>query len=112
MDAFQVPEGECKLLPHPKNNPAISNAYDSTFAEGQNYSGEQNRANVLSDLIYMSFVCNLNSSAVLQFTSWKSYLNIHPLIGVQSDIHALTHQGKYSLEDLGDLTEPIPELVG
>ncbi len=57
------------------------------------WSNEELRAEVLSDLIHMAFVCDLTNAASLMFGQWKCYLKMGPAIGWDNDLHGYSHFG-------------------
>src|SRR5262249_55759578 len=87
LEALTLPDAPaCKLRDDPGDDPPIGAAvengmqgtgggYDSTNA----YSGEEQRATVLVDLIHMAFACDLSRVANLMFTYAQCFLNMNPL---------------------------------
>jgi hypothetical protein len=75
----------CKPLPAPGADPPIG--------PGNNYSynGEDQRADVLTDLVAMAFACDLSRVSSFMITEWKCYMNVKPVLGYDSDMHELTH---------------------
>jgi hypothetical protein len=92
LDSLHDLGGDCKMLPDPGDNWPLGESNDAgQETEDNKYSNEEERAEVLIDLIHMAFVCDLSRVASLQFERWKSYLNMYQLIGVLQDIHDLSH---------------------
>lgn len=92
------PSNACTVPARPvdpmKADPLYSNS-------SMNYSGEKERASMFVDLLHMAFVCDRSRVASLQFNPWKSYLNLKPITGYDSDVHGLTH-GNGGDDDLCD----------
>jgi hypothetical protein len=75
----------CRQLAMPPADPAVSPAGN------YGYSGEDQRADVLTDLIAMAFACDLSRVASFMITEWKCYMNVMPIMGIDIDMHELTH---------------------
>lgn len=104
-----VQTGTCQPLADPGAPPAIGGDNAGVGADqiGLNtgYSGEEERARVMCDLIHMAFVCDLTRAATLQITAFQSHMNCRPVIGgiasalgrpgleVRADIHENGHNG-------------------
>jgi hypothetical protein len=104
LDAVDPTRGSCQLLTHPGEDPPIGGAIKgdgNPYSTSAGYSEEEIRAQVMTDLLHMAFVCDLTRSASFQLTYWKCYMNMFPLTGAQTDMHELTH-GAGSLDDLSD----------
>ena len=93
------PHGSCQPLPHPGEDPAVGTDFiyeDGMFTNydvNVGYSGEEERARVFCDLVHMAFACDLSRVSTLMFTTQQSFLNMHPLIGIPTDLHAIGHSG-------------------
>ncbi|MBN1207379.1 MAG: DUF1552 domain-containing protein [Myxococcaceae bacterium] len=70
----------CKKLPTPRE-PAI----------GAVYSEEEARARLYCDLVHMGFACNATRVSTLMFTFLQCFMSASPLIGVNTDVHELSH---------------------
>jgi hypothetical protein len=96
MDAPPV-TGSCALLDHPGEDPEIGGSVENGdtdgYANGGAYSGEQERAEILTDLVAMAFTCDLSRVASLMYTMAQCFLNSQPLLGLPSDMHELGHFG-------------------
>jgi len=96
MDAPPV-TGACEMLADPGEDPAIGGSVENGdtggFANGGAYSGEELRAEILTDLIAMAFTCDLTRVASLMYTMAQCFLNANPLFGQPSDLHELGHYG-------------------
>ncbi len=88
----------CVLPGDPGDDPPIGGAvengeqgdgggYDSTAA----YSNEEERAQVMVDLIHFAFACDLYRVANLMFTYSQCFLNMNPIYGYKSDLHEISH---------------------
>jgi hypothetical protein len=55
----------------------------------------------MTDLIAMAFACDLSRVTSFMITEWKCYMNMQSLIGIDSDMHELTH-GTGPLESISD----------
>ena len=60
-----------------------------------NWEGEDQRAELLLDLVAMAFACDLTRVVPFVFTHWKSYMGAGPIVesGNEIDIHELGHGG-------------------
>jgi hypothetical protein len=86
--------GQCKLLSDPGSDPPVAGGAftdGGVFQQTQGYSNEDLRAQLLCDFIHMAFTCDLSRVAALQFTNWKSYINMMAVTGHPADLHSLTH---------------------
>jgi hypothetical protein len=92
-----VAEGACELLPDPGEDPPIGGAVENGdtdgYAAGGAYSGEETRAEILTDLVAMAFICDLSRVGSMMYTMAQCFLNANPLFGAPSDIHELGHFG-------------------
>ncbi|MBX7115996.1 MAG: DUF1552 domain-containing protein [Myxococcaceae bacterium] len=64
---------------------------DITYSQNRGYSGEEERAAAMVDLLYMALVCDLTRSVQFQFTNSQSFLNLFSLTGQPADLHELSH---------------------
>lgn len=55
------------------------------------YSGEDQRARVMADLIHMALVCDLTRSALFQLTGEQCGISSHFITGRADTFHALSH---------------------
>ena len=107
LDAIQPTQSGCALLPDPGEDPAIGESiieYDGQgmgYTPSAGYSGEDVRADLLTDFIRMAFICDLSRSVSFMQTEWKCYMNMYNFGGWQSDMHELTH-GKGPEESVAD----------
>lgn len=89
--------GSCAMLEHPGDDPEIGGSVENGdtegYANGGAYSGEQERAEILTDLIAMAFTCDLSRVASLMYTMAQCFLNSQPLLSLPSDMHELGHFG-------------------
>lgn len=80
----------CQLLPDPGNDPSIASA--GTTENGNiGYSGEDRRAKLMCDLIYMAFACDQTRVATLLMTYAMSFMSAETIVGKPADIHDLGH---------------------
>lgn len=73
--------------------------------ENTGYSGEEERAQIMMDLIHMAFVCDLKDTATLQLTAFQSHMNVtaifpqliaelgRPGLVCRADLHEVGHNG-------------------
>lgn len=97
-----VSSGSCTVLGDPGPDPAIGgdNAGSGSGDIGTNtgYSGENERARLLADLIHMAFVCDLTRVATLQITTFQSHMNVTQVstdfgTPIRADLHEVGHNG-------------------
>jgi hypothetical protein len=87
----------CRVPAPPAADPPIGGAIKAYKGEGmtytttEGYSGEDTRADVLTDLISIAFACDLSRVASYMITEWKCYMNMFQVAGWKSDMHELTH---------------------
>ncbi len=89
----------CMQLPDPGPDAPIGDAveppasgnYTDAYAAGGAYSDEEARANIMGDLIYMAFVCDISRVASFMFTYAQCFLNMKPITGDPSDLHEMSH---------------------
>ncbi len=99
LNGISPPDSPSCVLPaDPGDDPPIGGAvengeqgsgggYDSTAA----YSNEEERAQVMVDLIHFAFACDLYRVANLMFTYSQCFLNMNPIYGYASDLHEISH---------------------
>ncbi len=100
----------CTWPTAPEPDPAIGGAFVPQQGKGRaysvsdGYSGEERRADVLTDLIAMAFACDLSRTSSLMITEWKCYMNMLLFGGWKSDLHELTHgaAGKQGADAVAD----------
>jgi hypothetical protein len=103
-----VTAGACALPPHPGVDPGIGDAiieYEGSglpYSTENGYSSEDERADVMSDLIAMAFACDLSRVASFMITEWKCYMNMYQLFGWRSDMHECTHGADGTTEATAD----------
>jgi len=92
--------GACQVPADPGIDPPIGASQvqgsngSLTFQPDRGYSGEEQRAGLICELIAMALTCDLTRSVLLQFTAQQSFMSMVPLSGQQSDLHGLSH-GSY-----------------
>ena len=92
-----VAMGSCMLPTHPGADPPIGGAiieYEGAgmpYSTDNGYSSEDNRADLMTDLVTMAFACDRSRVASLMLTEWKCYMNMFQLYGWRSDMHECTH---------------------
>ncbi|MBX7080525.1 MAG: DUF1552 domain-containing protein [Nannocystaceae bacterium] len=108
LDAMPPPTtGACELPPDPGDDPPIGDPH-GTDAEGNldytetaGYSGEEQRATAIMDMVRMAFACDLSRVAAIRMTMDQTFLNMKPLSGAGSDMHELSH-GSVTAADHAD----------
>lgn len=92
----------CILPDHPGTDPAAE-SYAEIGATGRTigYAQEEQRAQVMSELIYMAIACDLTRTVSWQHTFTQSFMSVRDLIGVPLDMHELGHGGR-NHEDMAD----------
>ncbi len=95
-----TPTAACRMPTDPGEDPALGGVPTDPFAYDVNlgYSGENERADLLIDMLAMAFACDLTRSATLMLTMFQSLMNIEPITGIAEQAHLLNHAG-----DNGDL---------
>jgi hypothetical protein len=78
---------QCMAPPKPMN------AFPSDMTQRSGWSNETLRCQLMNDLIYMAFVCDLTRAASLMYTYASSYTAVSNILGrnVTGDIHEITH---------------------
>jgi len=97
-DLGPAAEGACMALDDPGADPAHGGNRERVGEEtpyniSNGYSNEDLRAEVFNRLIKMAFACDLTRSVSMMYTHFHSWMNVHPLIGRESDLHELGHSG-------------------
>jgi hypothetical protein len=89
---------QCAKPADPGPDPAIGGkkVFDSVkqayvYTQDTSYSGEEQRAKAMADLVHMALVCDLTRSVLFQFADDQSGLNMYPLTGQANDLHSLSH---------------------
>jgi hypothetical protein len=100
--------GQCQRPVDPGADPALggdnAGAGSDVIATNTGYSGENERARIMADLIHMAFVCDLTRAATLQITTFQSHMNVYPITGnldspialdrpFLADLHEVGHNG-------------------
>jgi hypothetical protein len=92
-----ITTGSCMLPTHPGTDPPIGGAiieYEGAgmpYSTDNGYSGEDDRADLMSDFITMAFACDRSRVASFMISEWKCYMNMFQLYGWRSDMHECTH---------------------
>jgi hypothetical protein len=78
---------QCMAPPKPMNT------FPSEMTQRSGWSNETLRCQLMNDLIYMAFVCDLTRAASLMYTYASSYTAVTNILGrnVTGDIHEITH---------------------
>ena len=85
LSSTSVATASCKVTTGPD---------DSTYPTSQGYDGEDQRADLLADVIKLAFACDMTRVASFQLTFWKSYLYAAFIPGCPViDMHELGHGG-------------------
>ena len=71
------------------------------YTETAGYSGEEQRATAIMDMVRMAFACDLSRVAAIRMTMDQTFLNMKPLSGAGSDMHELSH-GSVTAADHAD----------
>ncbi len=101
--------GSCRALADPGVDDDIggdnAGAGSDTIQQNTGYSGEEERAQIMMDLIHMAFVCDLKDTATLQLTAFQSHMNVtsifsgvaaeleRPGLVCRADLHEVGHNG-------------------
>jgi Protein of unknown function (DUF1552) len=93
FDEIRALETRLKTLTPPTASACVQlpDRGEPAFTPEKSESNEDLRAELLCDLIHMGFVCDLSRVATLQFLHWKSYMNARGIIGVDNDVHGISH---------------------
>lgn len=103
------PTGQCVPLDDPGADTNIGGDNAGSGADAiqgnTGYSGEEDRAKLMMDLIHMAFVCDLRETATLQLTAFQSHMNAtslfpdlaaelgRPNLRCRADLHEVGHNG-------------------
>lgn len=97
LDVDLPPTAACVPPNNPGDDPPIGQPHN-TDAEGNldytptaGYSNEARRAEILTDLIHMGFVCDLSRVAAVRISHDQCFMNMQELVGAASDAHELSH---------------------
>ena len=77
-----------------------------TYTQNLGYSGEDARAQVITELVAMAMICDLTRSTLLQFTNSQSFMNMFQITGQKSDLHELSH-GSHGNQTEGNTTQAL-----
>jgi hypothetical protein len=83
--------GGCQVPSKPGTDPATMNVFSDEVGDNIGYSGEDQRAQVLTGLLARSLVCDQVRVATLQYTCVQCFMNVEPLVGVKMDLHEMAH---------------------
>lgn len=92
----------CEVPDDPGQDPSIggdnAGQGSSDIETNTGYSGEDERARVMVDLIHMAFVCDLTRVATLQITVFQSHMNVFQVssdlgMPMRADLHEVGHNG-------------------
>ncbi len=67
--------------------------YDSDPPPGANYGGEEIRAKLMVDLMYLAFACDQYRVGTIMFTEGQSFMAMKELTTQGSNLHQLSHFG-------------------
>ncbi|NUO47690.1 MAG: DUF1552 domain-containing protein [Polyangiaceae bacterium] len=89
----------CSVLPDPGNDPPLGDLidpssggdYNALFESSNGYSGEEQRASLMVDLIHMAFACDISRVASLMLTYANCFMNMFPILNLPSDLHEVSH---------------------
>ena len=103
--------GQCLKPMDPGADPQVGSGQATvngniTYSQNLGYSGEDQRAAVMTELIAMAFICDLTRSTLLQFTNSQSFLNMFQITGQKSDLHELSH-GSHGNQTESDTTQAL-----
>lgn len=101
--------GQCQAVLDPGADTNIggdnAGSGSDTIQENTGYSGEEDRARIMMDLIHMAFVCDMKETATLQLTAFQSHMNVtslfpqiaaelgRPDLLCRADLHEVGHNG-------------------
>ena len=83
-----------------------SSSGNITYTQNLGYSGEDLRAQVMTELVAMAFICDLTRSTLFQFTNSQSFMNMFQITGQRSDLHELSH-GSHGNQTEGNTTQAL-----
>lgn len=89
--------GDCEQPPDPGEDPPMAGAaieYEGQGGDGSGYSNEDLRAEVMCDLINMSFACDLSRVAAMRMTFTQCMMQMEEPIGRPGDLHEIGHSGQ------------------
>ena len=89
--------GACSAPSRPEEEPI------SPRRARNEYNNEAKRADIFADIIALAFACDQTRVVSYMLSEWKCYLNAQQPIGVDTDMHNLTHGGG----DLADLSRAV-----
>ncbi len=72
---------------------AKPDAYGDDPAAGANYGGEEIRAKLMCELMYLAFACDQTRVGTLMFSNAQSFMSMKELTGSGSNLHQLSHFG-------------------
>jgi hypothetical protein len=107
LETVPVATAACSPPGHPGTDPAIGRAHTTDSQDRQKYdraagwSGEEERAVLLVDMLAMAFRCDLTRVSSLRMSMTQSFLNLLPICGVPSDFHDSTHSSSASARERG-----------
>jgi hypothetical protein len=107
LDAMPPPTtGACELLPDPGEDPPIGaphadNGGGHDYTPTAAYSNEDQRAELLFDMVRMAFACDLSRVAAVRLTIDQCFMNMMPLTGAPGEVHEMSH-GQAQPDDHGD----------
>lgn len=100
IDPGELPA--CALPPDPGPDPEIggdnAGAGSADIGTNTGYSEEDQRADVMVDLVHMAFICDLVRVATLQITTFQSHMNVWQVsndigLPIRADLHEVGHNG-------------------
>jgi Protein of unknown function (DUF1552) len=94
LDEIRDLERRVAVVPTPPTSAACvpgEAPKDIPVNDGINYSGEEERATSLCDIIRLAFVCDQTRVASLMLSTFQSSLNMKSLIGVSGSPHGIGH---------------------
>jgi hypothetical protein len=104
--------GLCQKPADPGPDPALGSGQltnsmgNITYSQNLGYSGEEQRASVMVELVAMAMICDLTRSTLFQFTNSQSFLNMYALTSQRSDLHELSH-GSHGNQSESDTTQAL-----
>lgn len=108
----------CAQLADPGADPATNTATYDMFdmARVVGYSGENERAPIMTNLMHMAFACDQTRTISMAYTFAQSFIDTQALMGIhRTDLHELGHGGGTD-EETADCTawhvKHFAELVG
>jgi hypothetical protein len=98
----------CRPPKDPGEDPALGGSHSLSdkgnvvYTPTAGYSNEELRAQIMTELVYMAFACDISRVASLMYTFTQSFMNMDPLFGHKSDMHQLSHAGARGAEKMVD----------